>query len=127
MLLPAQPRPQAALRGNNGSAFFFRLHSRAKSAMAEILVSDLCDCRPPLLVGGLFHCHPGIIRMPNRRIPLGGASRAPPSPCLPASDRTSALARISRLFRLLCALFFSLFAIVLAPTGFLKPAQSLAL
>jgi hypothetical protein len=23
--------------------------------MAEILVSYLCDCRPPLLIGGLFH------------------------------------------------------------------------
>jgi hypothetical protein len=28
---------------DNGSAFFFRLHSRARCAMAEILVSDLCD------------------------------------------------------------------------------------
>jgi hypothetical protein len=65
--------------------------------------------------------------MPNRRIPLGGDSRAAPSPCLPASNRTSAFARIFRLFRLLCALFFSLFAIVLAPADFLKPAQSLAL
>jgi hypothetical protein len=31
--------------------------------MAEILVSDLCECRPPLLIGGLFHagCH-GALR-----------------------------------------------------------------
>ena len=41
---------------DNGSAFFFCLPSRAKSAMAEILVSDLCKCRPPLLIGGRFHC-----------------------------------------------------------------------
>src|SRR5262249_41637599 len=40
--------------GNKRSAFFFRLPLRAKSAMAEILVSDFCECRPPLLVGGLF-------------------------------------------------------------------------
>src|SRR5215470_9705735 len=46
--------PQAAPHGDNGSAFFFRLPSRAKSAMAEILVSDLCECRPPLLIGGLI-------------------------------------------------------------------------
>jgi len=72
--------PREALSGDNGSAFFSRLHSRAKSAMAEILVSDLCECRPPLLIGGLFHSHPGITRMPNRRIPLSGDSRAAPSP-----------------------------------------------
>jgi len=44
-----------ALRGNNGSAFFFRLPLRAKSAMAEILVSDLCDDRartPAAAAGG---------------------------------------------------------------------------
>src|SRR5689334_503306 len=76
--------------GDNGSAFLFRLHSCAKSAMAEILVSNLCDCRPPLLIGGLFHCHLGITRMPNRGIPLGGDPRAAPSPRLPASNRTSA-------------------------------------
>jgi hypothetical protein len=29
--------------GNNGSAFFFCLHSFLRCAMAEILVSDLCD------------------------------------------------------------------------------------
>jgi hypothetical protein len=37
---------ESAGRGDNGSAFFFRLPSRAKSAMAEILVSDLCDLSP---------------------------------------------------------------------------------
>jgi hypothetical protein len=85
--------------------------------MAEILVSDLCDCRPPLLIGGLFHCHPGIARKPNRR----GVA------CLPASNRTSALAGIFRLFRFLGALFFPLLTIVLAPAAFLLPAQGLAL
>src|SRR5215813_1435554 len=65
---------QAAPRGDNGSVFFSRLPLRAKSAMAEILVSDLCDCRPPLLIGGLFSFSPD--------------SRAAPSPCLPASNRT---------------------------------------
>jgi hypothetical protein len=27
--------------------------------MAEILVSNLCDCRPPLLIGGPFSLSPG--------------------------------------------------------------------
>jgi hypothetical protein len=49
-----QSSPPAALRRNNRSAFFSRLLLRAKSAMAEILVSDLCECRPPLLIGGFF-------------------------------------------------------------------------
>ena len=40
--------------GDNGSAFFSCLHSPAKSAMAEILVSDLCECRPPLSSAGVF-------------------------------------------------------------------------
>jgi hypothetical protein len=57
--------------------------------MAEILVSDFCECRPPLIVGGHFH--------------------------------------VFRLFRLFCALFFSLFPIVSAPAVFLKLAQGLAL
>jgi hypothetical protein len=39
-------------RSDNRSAFFSRLPFRAKSAMAEILVSDRCDRRPPLLIGG---------------------------------------------------------------------------
>jgi hypothetical protein len=52
---PQQVRkaPQSIRSGNNGSAFFFRLPSRAKSAMAEILVSNLCELSPALL-GGLF-------------------------------------------------------------------------
>jgi hypothetical protein len=33
-------------------ALSFRLPLRAKSAMAEILVSDHCERRPPLLIGG---------------------------------------------------------------------------
>jgi len=68
-------------RGDNGSAFFFRLPSRAKSAMAEILVSDLCECRPPLLIGGLF-----------RDVP-------------PWTTRDH-VSGYFRLFRLFCALFF---------------------
>jgi hypothetical protein len=43
------------IAGNNGSAFFFRLHPGAKSAMAEILVLDQCERRPPLVIGGFFH------------------------------------------------------------------------
>jgi hypothetical protein len=39
----------------------------------------------------------------------------------------SALARIFRLFRLLCALLFPLLAIVPAPAAFPSPAQGLAL
>jgi hypothetical protein len=76
--------------------------------MAEILVSDLCECRPPLLIGGLFHCLPGITRMPNRRIPLSGDSRAAPAPCLRASNRTSALVRIFRLFPIALRIVFSI-------------------
>src|SRR5215831_1459621 len=43
--------------GDNGSAFFSCLHSPAKSAMAEILVSDLCDDRAqaPATVAGRLH------------------------------------------------------------------------
>ena len=39
---------------DNRSAFFFRLPSRGKPAMEEILVSDHRECRPPLLTGGRF-------------------------------------------------------------------------
>jgi hypothetical protein len=63
--------------------------------MAEILVSDFCECRPLLLIGGLFHCPRAFATVPNRRISVGGDSRAAPS-----------LARIFRPFRLFCALFF---------------------
>jgi hypothetical protein len=45
MLLPRNRAPQAALRRDNGSAFFSRLPFSAKSAMAEILVSDFRDDR----------------------------------------------------------------------------------
>jgi len=82
--------------------------------MAEILVSDLCDCRPPLLIGGLFSFSPD--------------SRAAPSPCLPASNRTvSTCPDYPAVPIALRIVFFHLFAIVLAPVEFLKPAQSLAL
>src|SRR5262249_49461785 len=45
--------------GNKRSAFFSCLPLRAKSAMAEILVSDFCECRPPPADGGVFHGHEG--------------------------------------------------------------------
>ena len=43
--MPAGDSSGARWGGNNGSAFFFNLPLRAKSAMAEILVSDLCARR----------------------------------------------------------------------------------
>src|SRR5262249_5270645 len=89
-------------RGDNGSAFFFRLPSRAKWAMAEILFSDCVECRPPLLIGGLF-----------RDVP-------------PWTTRDH-VSGYFRLFRLFCALFFSLLAIVSAPAAFPSSAQGLAL
>ena|ERR1700740_1873220 len=46
------------LRGDNGSAFFFRLPLRAKSAMAEILVSDLCGARTLATAAGRLHLLP---------------------------------------------------------------------
>src|SRR5215467_13480091 len=44
----------AGSSGDNGSVFFSRVHPAAECAMAEILVSDLCECRPPLSIGGFF-------------------------------------------------------------------------
>ena len=49
----------AGSSGDNGSVFFSRVHPAAECAMAEILVSDLCECRPPLLIGGHFRSHEG--------------------------------------------------------------------
>jgi hypothetical protein len=72
----------------------------AKSAMVEILVSDQCERRPPLLTGGRFD------------------SDQCDGTCIPAP---------AGLFPLFCALFFPLFAIVAAPAAFLSPAQGLAL
>jgi hypothetical protein len=99
--------------GDNGSAFFFCLHPPGKSAMAEILVSDLCALSPALL-GGL--CSLGRHR--PHTTTSEDLNRSQPD----VSTRPD-----FRLFRLLCALFFPLFAIVLAPANFLKPAQSLVL
>jgi hypothetical protein len=91
--------------------------------MAEILVSNLCARR--LSLAG-FSLPPVIARMTSRRIPRGGGSRS--AVALPfAFHRTSALARIFRPFRMLCALFFPLFSIVPELAAFLKLAQSLAL
>jgi hypothetical protein len=62
----------------------------------------LCECRPPQLIGGLFHaCQPWTAR-----------------------DHVSGY---FRLFRLLGALFFALFPIVSASAVFSLPAQGLAL
>src|ERR1041384_5815115 len=49
--------------GNNGSAFFFCVHRRAECAMAEILVSDLCERRPPLCHRRVFHCRGALFRV----------------------------------------------------------------
>jgi hypothetical protein len=67
--------------------------------MAETLVSDPCERRPPLN-GGRFYSG----QCNGNRIPA------------PAG-----------LFRLLCALLFPLLAIVPALAAFLSPAQGLAL
>jgi hypothetical protein len=45
---------QISQRGDNGSAFFSGLHQKKKSVMAETLVGDLCEHRPPLPFGRLF-------------------------------------------------------------------------
>jgi hypothetical protein len=76
--------------------------------MAEILISDLCDCRPPLLVGGFL-------------MPQGSAA-----PGSVASLKVESRPRFS-LFPLFSALFLRLFSIVLAPAGFSPPLQCLAL
>ena len=103
----------AALRGNNGSAFFFRLPLRAKSAMAEILVSDLCELSPAL-VGGRF----SLATMDQHATTSEEVNRPQPD----VSTR-----RDFRLFLLFCALFFPLLAIVPAPAAFLSPSQGLVL
>jgi hypothetical protein len=106
-----------SISGNNGSAFFSRLPFFAKSAMAEILVSDLCALSPALL-GGLFSL--------GRHRP-----HATTSEDLNRSQPDVSTRPDFRLFPLLCALFFSLFFplffIVSAPAAFLSPSQGLAL
>jgi len=47
---------KTAHRRDSRSAFFSRLPFRAKSAMAEILVSDQYERCLPLLIGGFFCC-----------------------------------------------------------------------
>jgi hypothetical protein len=96
-------------------AFFSCLPSRTKSAMAEILVSDLCELSPA--PGGLFHS--AAIGPMRRRRTISIAQ-----------NRTQARARISACFH--CSahcflLFFLLFSIVFAPAAFLSPLQGLAL
>ena len=68
------------------------MHPAAECAMAEILVSNSCDCRPPLLIGGFF-----IACGASR---LGRSAGAQPDPG-------------ARLFSLLCALFFIVFPLFL--------------
>src|SRR5262249_34386218 len=65
-------------RGNNGSAFFSRLPLRAKSAMAEILVSHFCDdrARTPATAAGPLHFVPQTRRS---RCPTKGKSEKPDS------------------------------------------------
>jgi hypothetical protein len=57
--------PQAALRGDNQSAFFTRLRFSAKSAMAEILVPNWCD--PPNPPAPLADRHSGGARQKKRK------------------------------------------------------------
>jgi hypothetical protein len=72
--------------------------------MAEILVWDLCACRPPLLIGGFVAARE-----------RGTWSRAP-------------ILRLHRaLFFPVFLLFLRLFPPVLAPAGFMSPLQGLAL
>src|SRR5262249_48046793 len=78
------------------------LHWRAKSAMAEILVSDLCECRPPLLIGGLFVAA------------RGAGSLARPSGALRATSVASFVS---------FSLFFSLFSVVFGVFEFRKRHQ----
>jgi hypothetical protein len=80
-----QSPPPAALRGNNGSAFFSRLPLRAKSAMAEILVSDLCDLSPA--------AHRRFFSLPR-------GARSPW--CIVFGSVSACFSRCSLLFRLDC-------------------------
>jgi hypothetical protein len=77
--------------------------------MAEILVSDLCALSPAL-VGGRF----SLGRHGPHATTSEEVNRSQPD----VSTRPD-----SRLFRLLCALFFPLFSIVVAPADFLSPSQ----
>jgi hypothetical protein len=82
--------------------FFLWLAFRRKIGEAEILVSDLCECRPPLLIGGCFHvCRHG----PHATI------SAVISDCSDCSVHC----------------FLHCFPIVVAPPAFLSSAQGLAL
>jgi hypothetical protein len=81
--------------------------------MASILVSVFrAQTRPEILQ--IDSVHLAATRAQRRRLPSGVRPDAGTRPDF-------------RLFRLLCALLFRLFAIVLAPALFLPPAQGLAL
>jgi hypothetical protein len=97
MLLPRNRAPQAALFANNRSAFLSCLPFSAKSAMAEILVSDLCDRSPAAAHRRAFSLplgrHVDARAEPSHptwwRLTASAVAR------LAASNRASALARIS--------------------------------
>jgi hypothetical protein len=84
------------------------LLSRAKSAMAEILVSDLCDRRPAAT---------------RRRVFAAARKRGPDSV---ASLEVESRPRFS-LFPLFFSLYLRLFSIVFAQACFSPPFQCLAL
>jgi hypothetical protein len=126
MLLPRNRAPHAALRRNNRSAFFSRLPFSAKPAMAEILVSDLCDRSLPLLIGGHFHglrtsrgCHAEPSHRTWRRLAHSAVA------CLPASNRASALARISDCSGCSAHCFFYCLPLFLRRRLFPRPRKAL--
>src|SRR5262249_14158389 len=63
--------------------------------------------------------------MPNRRIPLGDDSGAAPSPVLPASNRASALARISDCSDCSAHCFFDCLPLFLRRRLFPRPRKAL--
>src|SRR5215472_2604848 len=107
-------------RGNNGSAFFSRLHFGAKSAMAEILVSDLCECRPPLSSAGVFHCRQGA-HVTTQAIAIYDCR--PGIDCRRPTGRTHAFARMSDDCSAHC--FFHCLPLFLRRRLFLSPRKAL--
>ena len=60
---------------------------RAKSAMAEILVSVLCDCRPPLVTGGRFHWAAMENLRPRQEISIANCGRRGRLVVAPANNK----------------------------------------
>ena len=116
--------------GFDSHGFDSQVQPCAECAMAEMLVTSTCArrCQRRAFHLGVDRCAAGdsyrgcrrSFSPPRQDCPgagrslgktgalfslacLSGDSRAARSPCLPASNRTSAPARIFRLFRLLCA------------------------